>query len=77
MEFTLGKALKREGISQKRFRDVLAERYDYDRSLCTINMHCNAMGIPNTPCWEIIRRCLDREFGIVYYKGGWERKENI
>lgn len=69
-EQTLGRCLKRHGISQTRLREVLKEKYDYGVSQAQITCYCKEQGCPNRSNWQIVRKCLEIEFGIRY-ENGW------
>ena len=75
-EETLGKALKKEGITQKRFHEVLTQKYDCNITLATFaTCYARQLGWYDTPMRRLIARCADEEYGLVYHRGGWVRKE--
>lgn len=72
MNYGLGRTLKRRGIKQRQFREVLAERYGLALSPSCISNYCNAVGVGYSDHWNTIKRCLRIEYGIEYNNGRWQ-----
>jgi hypothetical protein len=72
MTFTLGRMLKRIGVTQKIFRQTLEDRYNYTVSERTVNGYCSKECPSPYPCWEIIQKCLKEQYGIEYINGRWQ-----
>lgn len=72
MSFTLGRMIKRKNITQKEFRQILEDKYDYSVTVKTVNDYCSKECPSPYPCWEIIQKCLREQFNIEYRNGRWQ-----
>ena len=72
MNFTLGRELKRKGITQKMFRKILDDKYNYSVAQSAVNRYCSKESPSSYPCWEIIQKCLKEQFDIEYRNGRWQ-----
>ena len=69
--FTIASALKRKGIKQYEVVEVLNKKYDPTISLSCFNAYAQKYICGDTPRWQTIRECLEKEFGIVYKPTCW------
>ena len=72
MGFTLGRILKRKNISQKKFRQILDEKYNHSVDVATVNCYCKREQPSPRPCWIVVQRCLREQFNIEYKNGRWQ-----
>lgn len=72
MGFTLGEILKRKGITQKEFRQILEDEYNHSVVISVVNGYCSKECPSPYPCWEIIQKCLREQFNIEYRNGRWQ-----
>lgn len=69
--FTIAKALKRKGITQREVVEILSEKYNLTMSESNFNAYARKYICGDTPQWTIIRECLEKEFEIVYKPTFW------
>ena len=72
MEYgTIGAALKRKGVTQRKVVKALGAKYGLCISQPMFNEYARRWWYRPTPTWKIIRACLEKEFGIVYEPMHW------
>lgn len=72
MNFTLGRELKRKGITQKMFRQILEDKYNHSVTQSVVNRYCSQESPSSYPCWKVIQKCLREQFNIEYRNGRWQ-----
>lgn len=77
MSFNLGRELKRKGITQKMFREILEEKYNHSVRLNTVNNYCSREYPSSHSCWDVVRRCLKEQFNIEHKNGRWQEVNDI
>lgn len=76
MANTLGRLLKRKGITRKEFHKVLTTMYDYNVGVQMVQEHCSKECPSPYPCWDVIQKCLKEQYGIIYDNGVWKEVRN-
>lgn len=72
MSFNLGRELKRKGISQKMFQQILADKYNYPVVISTVQYYYSKECPSQYACWDIVLKCLKEQFNIEYKNGRWQ-----
>ena len=69
---SLGRTLKRQGVTAKELCKTLAEKYNFKRSEETIyTSYYSKSCKSNNDNWDIVCKCLKEEYGIIYDNGNW------
>lgn len=68
---TIGRVLKKKGISQERVVEILNTKYDLSISLSNFNRYSRQYICGDTIVWQTIKDCLEKEFGIKYKPTYW------
>ena len=69
--FTIAGALKRKGIKQRDVVEVLNRKYNLAIEQSNFNRYAQKYICGDTPTWQAIRECLEKEFEIVYKPTCW------
>ncbi len=69
--FSMARALKRKGITQREVVKTLSEKYHTTISESNFNYYAQKYWCSNSLVWLAIRECLEKEYGIIYKPMGW------
>jgi uncharacterized protein YlxP (DUF503 family) len=69
--FSIASALKRKGITQREVVEALSEKYHITMSESNFNAYAQKYWCGDTPVWNAIKECLEKEFGIIYKPSYW------
>lgn len=69
--FTIAGALKRKGIKQREVVEVLNRKYDLNIAESNFCRYARHYICGDTPTWQTIRECLEKDFGVVYKPTCW------